>query len=93
MKGHEAALASPFHAVELVEVDFPGPDQDVRVAHSLNVDDPQDLVYLVLSQSAPGTVYDSRSLPGTLLWPRGQALLRISQGPARVLLMLGVRRR
>ena len=84
--------ASPFERFAWVTLEFLEPDQDLLIGHDLGPESPDDVFYLVLANSGPGVVYDSRRLALGLSWTRDSIALRCSRAPAVVTLLLVVAR-
>jgi hypothetical protein len=80
--------AIPFEAWEIQEVEFLEPDGNLKVFHSLNPEDPDQVGYLVLSIDGGGIVYDPRRQDTTAKWARNFVVLRASRAPSHVVLLL-----
>lgn len=69
-------LGSPFARYQRVVVTFPStPDTDVVVPHSLNLNDPESVEYIVLKASKAGVVYNDQSATRKA-WQQGYVVLR-----------------
>lgn len=80
--------AIPFEAWEVQEVDFLEPDENIKVFHGLNPENPDQVGYLVLSIDGGGIVYDARRQDPTAQWTRTSIMLRTSRAPAHAVLLL-----
>jgi hypothetical protein len=82
----------PFDRYEYIEVEFLEPDQNLRIAHTLAPEVPDDVVYLVVGNDGDGVIYDARRFDPTVDWTTGSIVLRASRAPATVVLLLAIRR-
>jgi hypothetical protein len=83
-----ATRGLPFQRWEIHEVDFLEPDENIKVFHTLNPEDPNQVGYMVMTIDGGGIVYDARGRDTEATWTRKYVVLRTSRAPSHVLLLL-----
>lgn len=86
--------ALPFLEFQYVDVEFTEANAYIRVPHSLPVEDPYDVRYIVTRKDKDCTISDNRTdTTHTEAWTKKFIVLKSNQAPAEAELLLTVRKR